>query len=578
MKYRALAVLLGLAVILAACGGDQAEETTTSVGTTVTDGSSTSNTGGTTTAPPTTEGGTVRIGWGGAPSSLNPGLGELTEDYSIYEMVYNTPITLDLDGNYVGELATDWSVSADGLSWTMHLVPNATFHDGTPLTSEDVKFTLELYRDCADWCVYMSAYFDGDEVIEAPDPTTVTISKTAPTGSFEGRMVFMYILPRHIWEQVDPGTFDNTAMIGSGSFKLTEYRQGEYVRLAANEEYWGGSPHVDEVIFQTYENADARVQALINGDVDMITEFPATAIPTLEANENIAVATGEPLAPDLTDIIFNVTDPANCPAEDGICSGHPALRDVAVRQALAHAVDKQQLIDTLLLGLGTPGIAIVPTGLGIWFNDTIEDYTFDLTEANRILDEAGYLDTDGNGIRECPAGTDCGDRPELQFRLNYPDDSDTGPRLAQTLADWWGQVGVELEIQVLDPDTLTSVCCPSLDYDVIIWGWGSDPDPGFLLSALTCDEIPTGLSESGYCNPAYDALFAAQQIETDLETRVGMIQEMQQILWEDLPYIIPYCALTTEAYRTDRFVGWVDTATKLALEDPSSLNNIRPAG
>jgi len=562
MRNRTVAVLLGLVLALAACGDDGAEEPTTTA----------------TTAPTAVEGGTVRIGWGGAPSSLNPGLGELTEDYSIYELTYNTPITLDLDGNYVGELAEDWSVSDDGLTWTMHLVEGATFHDGTPLTSADVKYTLELYRDCADWCVYMSSYFDGDEVIEAPNPATVTIAKSVPTGSFEGRMVFMYILPQHIWEGVDPGTFDNAAMIGSGSFKLVEHRQGEYVRLAANEEYWEGAPIVDEVIFQTYENADARVQALINGDVDMVTEFPATAIPTLEANENITVATGEPLAPDLADIIFNVTDPANCPAEDGVCSGHPALRDRQVRLALAHATDKQQLINTLLLGLGTPGIAIVPTGLGIWFNDTIVDYAFDLTEANRILDEAGYLDTDGNGIRECPAAMDCGDRAELSFRMNFPDDSDTGPRLAQTLADWWEQVGIEIQIQVLDPDTLTSVCCPSLDYDVILWGWGSDPDPGFLLSALTCDEIPTGLSESGYCNPDYDELFAAQAVETDLETRIGMIHEMQQILWEDLPYIIPYCALSSEAYRNDRFVGWVDTATKLALEDPSSLNVIRPAG
>jgi peptide/nickel transport system substrate-binding protein len=350
------------------------------------------------------------------------------------------------------------------------------------------------------------------------------------------------------------------------------------VRLAANQDYWDGAPIIDEVIFQTYENADARVQALINGDVDMITEYPNTAIPTLEANPNITVATGEPLAPDLSDIIFNVTEPEDCPAEDGVCSGHPALRDHQVRLALAHAVDKQQLIDTLLLGLGTPGIAIVPTGLGIWFNDSIEDYPFDLAEANRILDEAGYLDTNDNGVRECPTEMDCGDRPELTFRFNYPEDSDIGPRLAQTVADWWGQVGVELQIQVLDSDTLTSVCCPSFDYDVIFWGWGSDPDPGFLLSVLTCDEIPTGLSESGYCNPEYDALFAAQQAETDLQTRVDMVHQMQEILWEDLPYIIPFCALSSQAYRNDRFVGWNDHATKLALEDPASLNVIRPAG
>ena len=114
MKYRALAVLLGLVMVLAACGGDETEETTTTTGSgSTTTGSGTTGTTGTsaTTTTSAATGGTVRIGWGGAPSSLNPGLGELTEDYSIYELIYNTPITLDLDGNYVGELATDWSVS-----------------------------------------------------------------------------------------------------------------------------------------------------------------------------------------------------------------------------------------------------------------------------------------------------------------------------------------------------------------------------------------------------------------------------------------------------------------------------------
>ena len=382
-------------------------------------------------------------------------------------------------------------------------------------------------------------------------------------------MVFMYILPKHIWEGSDPGTFDNPGDDRLGFLHLVEHRQGEYVRLAANGDYWEGAPVVDEVIFQTYENADARVQALINGDVDMITEFPATAIATLEANPNITVATGEPLAPDLTDIIFNITEPENCPAEEGSA---PATRPSATCSSAGPwpmPSTNSNLSTPCCWVWGPPGIAIVPTGLGAWFNDSIVDYPFDLTEANRILDEAGYLDTDGNGVRECPASMDCGDRAELSLRMNFADDSDTGPLLSQTLADWWEQVGVEVQIQVLDPDTLTSVCCPSLDYDVILWGWGLDPDPGFLLSACRpCDEIPTGRSESGYCNPEYDELFfSAQQTETDLQTRIGMIHEMQQILWEDLPYIIPYCALSSEAYRTDRFVGWLDGATKLALED-----------
>jgi peptide/nickel transport system substrate-binding protein len=555
-----------VAVILAACGGGGGVTTTGA-------GVATSAT----TQPSTATGGTVRIGWAGAVADLNPGLGVLAEDYSLYELVYDTPIGVDLDGNYVPELATDWSVADDGLTWTMTLVDNAVFHDGTPLTSADVKFTLELYRDTDEDFPFLPSYPDVFETIEAPDPTTVTITTPEPIGNFESRMVFMYVLPKHIWEAVDPVTFDNAAMVGSGSFVLAEQRQGEFTRLTANKDYWGGPPNVEEVILQTFENSDARVQALINGDVDMITEFPATAIAALRNEPDLKVVQGDPLAPSLRDIIFNMVDPASCPPDDGVCSGHPALRDLAVRQALAHAVDKQQLIDVLELGLATPGIALTPSGLGPFFNSGIVDYPFDIGTANRMLDEAGYLDTDGDGVRECPT-EDCGPTGDLTLRLNYADDIDTAPRLAEFLKDWWGQAGVKVEIQGLDPDTLTSVCCPSFDFDVIIWGWGSDPDPGFLLSVVLCDEIPTGTSETGYCNPDYDELYFAQAAEVDPAKRLQIIHEMQAILHRDVPYIIPYYQQSFQAYRTDTFTGWQDGASRLALEDPSSLNVIRPAG
>ncbi len=207
----------------------------------------------------------MRIGYGGSPDSLNPGLGLLAEGYIMYELVYDTPITIDLDGNYVPELAEEWSVSDDGLTWTLDLVEGATFHDGTPLTAEDVKYSLELWRDHEDWA-YLSAYGDVFRRIEAPDEQTVTITLTNPVGNFESRMVFMYVVPKAIWEEVeDPVAFDNAEMIGSGPFKLAEYRQGEFVRLEANDDYFGAPPNVDEVIFQTIQNADARVSALTTG-------------------------------------------------------------------------------------------------------------------------------------------------------------------------------------------------------------------------------------------------------------------------------------------------------------------------
>ncbi len=115
----------------------------------------------------------------------------------------------------------------------------------------------------------------------------------------------------------------------------------------------------------------------------------------------------------------------------------------------------------------------------------------------------------------------------------------------------WGEVGVALEITSLDADTLTSVCCPAFDYDVILWGWGSDPDPQFLLGVALCENISNGFSETGYCNAEYDDLYAQQAVETDRDARVDLVQQMQEILIEDVPYIVPYYPAAVEAIRSD---------------------------
>ncbi|MBK9051932.1 MAG: hypothetical protein IPL78_13785 [Chloroflexi bacterium] len=140
----------------------------------------------------------------------------------------------------------------------------------------------------------------------------------------------------------------------------------------------------------------------------------------------------------------------------------------------------------------------------------------------------------------------------------------------------WAEVGISTELQALDPDALTSVCCPAFDFDVILWGWGSDPDPGFLLSVMLTEEIPTGNSETGYSNSDYDNLFIEQATELDKDTRIEMIWEMQRIVHEDVVYIIPFYEQTVQAYRTDRFTGWQTEAGKIALEDGSSLLVIEP--
>lgn len=566
MRFRSASFIAVIALVLAGCGPQGQSQTPDA-------GSGDARTGG-----------TLRIGIGGSPDSLNPGLGLLSEAFEVYELVFDTPMAITADGEYVPELATDWSVAEDGVTWTVNLRDDVTFHDGEPMTAADLKFTLELYRDHEEF-VYQSSYPDVFETIEVVSDTELTIVTSQPVGNFEYRMLFMYVLPEHIWAAVeDPTTFPNDEMIGTGPFRLAEFSQGEFTRLTAFEDYYAGRPSVDDVIFQTIENADARVTALTTGEIDLLGEFPVTAIPTLQNQDNVEVAIADIAAGgSLTDIIFNVVDPENCPEDDpetadvdetGVCSGHPALQEVEVRQALATATNKQELIDVAEGGLATPGLGLVPVGLGDFYASQLEDYPYDPDAAAQMLEDAGYLDEDGDGVRECRADQDCED---LTFRFNYPTDSDSAPREAEVIAGQWAQVGVALEIQGLDADTLTSVCCPSFDYDVILWGWGSDPDPQFLIGVLLCSEVSTGLSESGYCNPDYDALYEQQGVETDPAARLELIHEMQRIALEDVPYIIPFYSKTYGAYRTDSFIGWPTADPSLGLTDPSALLVIQRA-
>jgi len=544
MKYTFLALLVVLSLILSACGVQSQPAV-------------------------------ARIGWLSGPDSLNIGVAWLETAYTINSLTYSTMYKVNLDGTFSFDLGTSVKHSDDGLVYTFTIREGVKFHDGQPLTAKDVAFTYNLVMAHEDFPT-LHSYVESFDSVEAPDDKTVVITLKEAIPNIESKLVFLYIFPEHIWKDHSEGeaatSFENLEMIGSGPFKMLEYKANEFVRLGVNKDYYGSAPKVDELIFQIFQNSDVLVQALKSGQVDMITSVPNTSVETLKSDPNIKVVAGAPMAPNLTDIIFNVVDPENCPiADGGLCTGHPALRNKQVRLALTYATDKQKIIDVVLLGLGEPGIALVPSGLGDWFNSTIKDYEYNVDKANQILDEAGYKDADGDGIRDMPDGS----RP-LTFRLNWPNTESTYPRIAELLSEMWSKLGITLEMQVAESDALTAQCCPALDYDIMIWGWIADPDPNTMLIIPTTDQIPTGYNETGFSNARYDELYTQQGVELDRNKRRDMIWEMQAIVHDNVPYIIPYYPFTVQAYRVDRFTGWKDSDIKVALEDNSSLLNIEP--
>ena len=542
MKHKLLFILVILSLVLTACGGGKKESAV------------------------------VRIGWAGSPDNLNPGMAILTESYTIFELVYDSMYDLNLDGSFSLSLAESVNRSDDGLTYTYKIKDGIKWHDGKPLTAEDVAFSYNLYKDTPEYPYLNGYYTPYFSTIEATENDEVVLTLTEAIPNIESQLVFLYILPKHIWEGVNKLEYENVEMIGSGPFKMAEYVQNEFVRLVANKDHFATPPKVDEAVFQTFDNQDALVQAIKTGQLDLITEMPNTAADALRGEENVELVTGAPFSPYVADIIFNQVDPDNCPTDaGGLCTGHPALQDRNVRLAMSHATDKQKIIDLVLLGLGAPGLTLIPDGLGVWYNNTIKDFEYDVAKANKILDDAGYKDAGGDGIRDMPDGS----RP-LTFRLNWPNDSITAPRTAELLSEMWNEIGITVEMQAVDPDALTTQCCPAFDFDIMIWGWYSDPDPSALLYVYTSEAIPTGSSETGYSNPTYDELYAQQQTELEFEARKAIVWEMQKIVHDDVVYIIPSYDLEVQAYRTDRFTGWITDQPKLSLSDVTSLVIIEP--
>ena len=516
----------------------------------------------------------VRIGWNGEPDTLNPGMAQLNESFSIFSLIYDTLYILNLDGSYSLSLAESVDVSEDGKVWTFDIREGVEFSDGRLLTAGDVAFSFNLYSNAEEF-VFMPGYTTYFESVVATPANEVVITLTEAIPNMESQLYALYVLPRHIWENIeDPTMLDLpiSQSVGSGPFKLVEYVSGQFIRLESRTGHYLYSPKIGGVEFRIYTDISSMIQDFSNKQLDLISSLPVDAVSALEGMSGVQVVAGPPVAPSVSDIIFNQVDPENCPVDvGGLCTGHPALRDRNVRLAMAHAIDKQTLIDEVMLGLADPGLTLIPKGLGSFYNSSIGDYGHDVSRANRILDEAGYADSDGDGVREMPDGS-----RDLTFRLEWPGDILYARDEAELLKIMWRQIGIAVVMLPVDSGELTSRCCPAFDYDILLWEWGSDPDPSFLLSVMLSDEIPSGYNETGYSNPQYDELFAKQATALDDEERRRFIWQMQNLVHDDVVYIIPFYQKAVQAYRSDTFRGWLINNGNLDLTAPSSLGIVEP--
>ena len=340
--------------------------------------------------------------------------------------------------------------------------------------------------------------------------------------------------------------------MGSGPFQTVEFKKGEYVRMVANKDYWRGAPKIDEVLFQTYTNADTMVQDFKLGGLDAIWSPPESQMKSLAVDAGTEAISYNTKGFD--ELAFNCFTGAKS-------KGAKALTDPAFRRALNWAVDKQKIVDFAYGGLGNTGTSIIQSdyyGDPDWHWEPPADvkYGFDLEKAKQLLDQAGYKDVNGDGFREDKAG-----KP-MKLRLWARSESTTSQNAGRLLAGWFKDVGLKINFETLDDGAMSDAIYAydgadyAPDFDMFLWGWGGGIDPNFILSVFTSDQVGSW-SDCGYANPEYDRLDVEQATTIDKTQRKQLIDQMQQILYQDSPYIVLVYAHDTEAYNTSRWTGWV---------------------
>jgi peptide/nickel transport system substrate-binding protein len=515
----------------------------------------------------------LTIGMTQGIDSMNPLRGVTVAAFEAWNMQYAT-LTDKAAKDFATTpgLAESWEGSADGKRWTYKLRPNLKWSDGQPLTAEDIAYTINRSRE-EEWLNHSATTGNLTAKATAPDTLQVVSSVADP----KLPTLDVYILPKHVWEAYDAKAitkFNGQTDVGSGPFTLAEFKKGQFARFKANDSYYGGRPAIDEVVIRVFNNADAMVAALKRGEIDFVHDVPESAFLSLREDPDFVTVEGNQGSFD--EFALN--------GGDGLKKGHPALSDPRVREAIARAIDKQTLVDRVLRGLGTPADAISPSANPAWIPEIPESdrFTFDLDRANQILDDAGYKDTDGDGVREMPGGGQ-----PLRMRYAVRSDSPRSAPTAEFISGWLRQIGIATTQKVYDDGQLTELIGKG-DYDMFAWGWTPFVDPEPMLSYYTCGQVsqdpddPTNYyNDANLCDRGYDRLYRQQKVELDGEKRMAIVHEMLTRFYKTAVYHALYTSADLQAYRKDRFVGWVrqpeDAGPVLFSNTSPSYATLKPA-
>jgi peptide/nickel transport system substrate-binding protein len=488
-----------------------------------------------TSASPVKDGGTLRLGTASGIDSLNPFVAVEQDGYATFELIYPQLVQYDAKMAFAPDFALSWSTSPDGKVWTFKTRPGATWSDGKPLTARDAAWTYStILKFASDAASNQAATLSHLHSAQATDDNTLVLTYDAPVVNVLSNLQQLPVLPEHVWSQYATGdgkalkTFANTPtanapIVSGGPFTMVKYQKDQIALFKRNPKWYGDKPHMDGFGLQYFSNEDAMVTALKNGEIDAVESLPVTAVDTAKkAGLNVEVSPRL----EFRELIIN-SNPKK--------PKHRELLDPKVREALEHAIDREAIVKTAWLGYAKPGASIIPESSGSGWNDpNVKALPFDIAKANALLDAAGYT-KGSDGIRRS-AGQ------PMSYEVVIPNsERGAGDRAFQIIQSGLKQVGIAVAPRYMDSSAATdAILAPDgkyLDFDLAMWDWVPLIDPDFMLSVLTCNAYGDW-NDSGYCNPAYDKLYDEQGKAIDDAKRHEIVHQMQQMVYQDRPYVV----------------------------------------
>lgn len=457
--------------------------------------------------------------------------------FGVYSMMLSHQglVRFNNEGDLEPELATSWETD-DLQKWTFHLRDDVAWHDGLPLTANDIKFTIDynLEKD-----PLSKSYIGSVESVEAPDNETVIINLEKPDYNFLNTIAVVKTIPEHIYRSVeDPKKYnDNDAAIGSGPYKFDSFdKDAGVLTYRINDGYWGDEPAIDAVEIRMFKNPDALMLAFQKGEVDVPYYYSKGIsyyyVPNLLENDDIGIE----VYPErgITNVLWFNT--ARSPYDEK-----------EFRQALSYALDYDELKNLFTAGYGTmPSAGWVPNGT-LYYAET-RPLTYNVNLSNSMLDNLSFKDTDGDGLREMPDGSKF--QPTLLTRSDLPD----SVRTAEMLKKYFADVSIDLQIGLADKSTHGDIMDEKKTHEMALAGttfWGMMMGEGY----------GSGYTDTRYYgwsmvdDPKYQSIVDELASTQDKEKRKELAAEIQEYYADEMPQFAVYSLNIIQPYNSE-YTGW----------------------